>query len=188
MQRTGIWEAGSRIGNNLFHSWQPFSTTSILSLCAPTYHWGGLLMSKAEEAKQRYRAIRSSVNEEDFPNSDKVPVGKIDLQFLIFWIRQNAWDITHRSAKNTPWYQVMSWSQIFIVLKIWIKGTKRWSRSTTPSPISPALQCPWAWLASEFWRNIGWGESQPKYEQVKVSVRSNVAQECRYLPQRWHDS
>ena len=102
MQRTGIWEAGSRIGNNLFHSWQPFSTTSILSLCAPTYHWGGLLMSKAEEAKQRYRAIRSSVNEEDFPNSDKVPVGKIDLQFLIFWIRQNAWDITHRSAKNTP--------------------------------------------------------------------------------------
>ena len=64
-------------------------------MCGPTYHWGGLLTAKAEEAKKRYRAIRSNVGE-NLPNSDKIPTGQLDLQFLIFWIKKSAWDITYR--------------------------------------------------------------------------------------------
>ena len=71
------------------------SPCPLSSLCAPTYQWGGLLATKAEEAKKRYRAIRSNVGEV-LPDSDKVPSGKLDLQFLTFWIKKNAWDITTR--------------------------------------------------------------------------------------------
>ena len=65
------------------------------SLCAPTYHWGGLLTAKSEEAKKRYRAIRSNIGN-NLPDSDKIPTGQLDLQFLVYWIKQNAWNITLR--------------------------------------------------------------------------------------------
>ena len=63
-------------------------------MCAPTYHWGGLLTDKAEEAKKLYRAIRSKVAKKD-KNSDGKN-SELDLQFLVYWIKHNAWDITLR--------------------------------------------------------------------------------------------
>ena len=76
----------------------PSKNTPIIdapSLCAPTYHWGGLLTAKAEEAKKMYRAIRSNVRKNLTP-SKEIPSGELDLQFLVYWIKQNAWDITER--------------------------------------------------------------------------------------------
>ena len=63
-------------------------------MCAPTYHWGGLLTDKAEEAKKLYRAIRSKVAKKG-KNSDGKN-SELDLQFLVYWIKHNAWDITLR--------------------------------------------------------------------------------------------
>ena len=66
-------------------------------MCAPTYHWGGLLTDKAEEAKKLYRAIRSKVAKKGKKgkNSDGKN-SELDLQFLVYWIKHNAWDITLR--------------------------------------------------------------------------------------------
>ena len=77
------------------------------SLCAPTYHWGGLLSAKAEKAKKLYRAIRTNVGKNsdgknsdgknsDGKNKNKIPSGELDLQFLVYWIKHNAWDFTLR--------------------------------------------------------------------------------------------
>ena len=65
-------------------------------MCAPTYHWGGLLTTKAEEAKKKYRAVRSNVRKNIDPDNKEIPSGELDLQFLVYWIKHNAWDITLR--------------------------------------------------------------------------------------------
>ena len=74
------------------------------SVCGPTYHWGGLLASLASEAKRRYNAIRSNIGP-SLEDSAKIPTGQLDLQFLQFWIKRNAWDVTKRSVwQKKPMY------------------------------------------------------------------------------------
>ena len=94
-RKLGPRSKGRKKVKTFYHSKNKLTIDSH-SLCGPDYHWGGLLTAKAEEAKKCYRAIRSNVVGKKLPDSDKIPTGQLDLQFLVYWIKENAWDITLR--------------------------------------------------------------------------------------------
>ena len=95
---TGTWEPETRQGTYMKRiNISTILTVAFSSVCGPTYHWGGLLASLAPEAKRRYNAIRSNIGP-SLEDSAKLPTGQLDLQFLQFWIKRNAWDVTKRSV------------------------------------------------------------------------------------------
>ena len=94
------WDLGARDETRYLHKSNNISTivsVAFSSVCGPTYHWGGLLASLASEAKRRYNAIRSNIGP-SLEDSAKIPTGQLDLQFLQFWIKRNAWEVTKRSV------------------------------------------------------------------------------------------